>query len=155
MHVLNTLNNKKHEVVIAPATTAAINDVARSKRFEFNWKKATGELTYKLSLKQTGEILGLMSITDRPDELAIEIKMLESSKENVGKYKTYEHVAGCMIAFACRQAFLKGYDGYVCLVPKTVLKQHYHSIYQMETTGRYMFVDGKKSYDLIRKYIET
>lgn len=153
MEVINTKDNNSYEVTIEPATIADIKNITKSKRFSFNWREPGGATTFKLAIKDTGEILGLMSITDRPEDKAIEINLLESSKENIGKGKEYANIAGCMIAYACREAFKKGYDGYVCLVPKTVLKRHYASIYGMEATGRYMFIDGRESYNLIQKHI--
>ncbi len=153
MEVINTKDNNSYEVTIELVTAAEIKDITKSKRFGFNWRKPGGTTTLKLTLKDTGEILGLMSITDRSDDKAIEINLLESSRENIGKGKEYANIAGCMIAYACRESFKRDYDGFVCLVPKTDLIRHYINIYSMEYTGMYMFVDGRESYRLIQKYI--
>ncbi len=154
MEVISTKDNTQHEVLIAVATKADIKTISRSKNFNFNWLQPTGVTTLKLELKETGEILGLMSITDRTSDYAIEINMLESSKENVGKGKQYLNIAGCMIAYVCKESFRKGYDGYVCLKPKTELIKHYAAIYGMRHTGLYMYADGMDSYKIISKYLD-
>jgi len=153
MKIISTEDNKKHDVLIAVATPDDIKSISRIKNFNFNWLKPTGVTTLKLELKETGKILGLMSITDRSGDYAIEINMLESSKENVGKGKQYLNIAGCMIAYVCKESFRKGYNGYVCLKPKTELIKHYATIYGMKHTGLYMYVEGKDSYKIIIKYL--
>lgn len=154
MEVISTKDGTRHTIVILPVSHVDRSAISRSNRFEFDWRKPTGKTSLKLVLKDSGVILGLISITDRPEELAIEINMLESSKENVGRQKEYEGVAGCLIAYMCREAFKKGYNGFVCLVPKTELVRHYRDIYGMTYTGLYMFVDGMGSYKIIQRYIE-
>ncbi len=63
-----------------------------------------------------------MSLADRQVDFAIEIRLLASSLENVGKTKQYQRIALCLIAFACRKAFEAGCGVYVCLKPKTELE---------------------------------
>jgi hypothetical protein len=154
MQIRDTRNGLRHEVIISEASAADMRTVKNSRRFGFDWQHPTGALTLKLALKKTGKIVGLMSVTDRPQDLAIEINMLESSKENVGAGKQYDGVAGCLIAYTCREAFRKGYDGFVCLMPKTALEAHYGNVYGMRFTRLYMVVDGAQSYRLIRQYLE-
>ena len=38
---------------------------------------------------------------------------LEVAPHNRGKEKRHDWVAGCLIAFACRQSFIKGREGYL------------------------------------------
>ncbi len=38
---------------------------------------------------------------------------VEVAPHNKGNNKRYERVAGCLIAFACRQSFIKGKEGYL------------------------------------------
>lgn len=100
------------------------------------------------------EILGLISLENRPADLAFQIRLLSSSKENIGSSKQYQRIAGCLIAFACRLALLADYDGYVFLKPKTELEGHYSKAYKMRRTGMYFTTEGQNSLDLIEKYNE-
>jgi len=87
--------------------------------------------------------------TYHPDELRIEIKLLASSKENTGAAKIYEGIAGCLIAFACRESLSKYGDmACVSLVPMTYLKEHYIQKYNMGNAGWQVFLDGKILYDM-------
>ncbi|MNR43212.1 hypothetical protein D3C85_1618160 [compost metagenome] len=101
------------------------------------------------------EPIGLLSLNERPNDYAIEIRLLASSKTNVGKDKEYDRIAGCLITFACREAFKAGYDGFVCLKPKTKLKEHYLNKYNFESTKLYLITEGRNSLKLIKEYYEN
>lgn len=110
---------------------------------KFDWSKYKGKEVYKLTIKDNDLIVGLLCIIDHPDSGidAIEIELLESSAENIGKGKTYDHIGGCLIAFACRESFKRGHDGCTFLTPKTSLIRHYMEKYgfiyqQVKTPGR-------------------
>lgn len=62
---------------------------------------------YTLRIESEDGILGAIGLVDWQDEQRIEIKLLSRSKENIGRQKIYEGIAGCLIAFACRRAILK------------------------------------------------
>jgi hypothetical protein len=73
----------------------------------------------------------------------------------------YIHVAGCLIAFACRESFKRGYQGWVFLVPKTYLLQHYPEKYgfthvPIKTWGPEGFMESNtgNSSKLIKKYLD-
>ena len=69
---------------------------------------------------------------------------------------------GCLIAFACREAFKRGYEGWVFLLPKTYLVQHYPSKYgfthvPIKTSERpegIMELNTSSSLRLIKKYLD-
>jgi hypothetical protein len=54
-----------------------------------------------------------MSVTNSPEAFAVEIRLLESAKSNVGKGKKVDSIAGCLIAWACRLSIKRGYDGWI------------------------------------------
>jgi len=128
---------------------------AQLKRFEFDWRKEFDYELYKLILCGSKKILGLMSLVIISNELRIEIRLLESSKENVGNGKEYDRIAGCMIAFACRLSFKYGFDGFVSLIPKTNLIEYYMSKYNLSKMGRHLVTEGDNSQRLIMEYIEN
>lgn len=122
-------------------------------RFFFNWKTEKDNEVYKLTLAGTDEILGLMSLVNYPDEQRYQINLLSVSKENRGKNKMYDGIAGNLIAYACRES-IKAYgaDACVSLHPKTELKAHYIAQYGMMDAGMQVFVEGINLFRLLEKY---
>ena len=98
-------------------------------------------------------ILGLLSIEDIPKELRIHIRLIEVNSDDVGKQKDYENIAGCLIAFTCKQSFKKNYDGFVSLYSKTELKRLYREKYGFEELGMNLYTELSNSEDLIKKYL--
>lgn len=97
----------------------------------FDWALYKNKEVYKLCLASSDEILGAICIKDHPKDAvrAIEIVLLEIGHKNIGKKKQFDGIAGCLIAFACRVSFKRGYDGCVYLIPKTTLISHYANKY--------------------------
>lgn len=153
MQVLRTISGKVEQVLIELLQP---DELTRSltKRFGFDWKKEMVYDVYKVFLKDTGLILGLMSLDVVEPELRIEIRLLESAKENIGVDKMYDRVAGCLIAYACKLSFKYGFGGFVSLVPKTELISYYQRAYQFFPMGRHLAIDGDESFSLIVKYLE-
>lgn len=122
-------------------------------RFFFNWKTEKDKEVYKLSVAGADEILGLMSLINYPDEQRFQINLLSVSKENRGKSKIYDGIAGNLIAYACRESNkLYGADACVSLHPKTELKAHYIEQYGMMDAGMQVFVEGVNLFRLLEKY---
>lgn len=150
------IHRKTQEAIIAeivPIETKDFKLIKKQKKFSFDWELDKPYLCFKLVLKGTNNILGLMSIMDYPNELRIEIHLIELSKENKGKDKKIGRIAGCLIAYACRIAFSKGYDGFVSLVPKTELIKHYQEAYGFQQIGRQLALLDEPSKKLIDKYL--
>jgi hypothetical protein len=153
------------EAVIEAAKYKDYNIIAKdTKRFDkFNWNDFKKTEVYKIRQKNDEIILGLMSITDHSDPAtdALEIGLLEVSAENIGTHKLIDRISGCLIAFACREAIKRGHEGYVFLVPKTGLIDHYIAKYgflhfPMRSTLRpegIMILHESNSRALIKKYI--
>ncbi len=157
-----------------PPRSYCVNDqkdfdlVKRDKgRFKFDWHKYKQQdcEVYKLYLKRTNVIMGLICLIEHPRETgedAIEINLIELSAENRGTGKQYDNVAGCLIAFACEQSFEMDHDGYVFLKPKTGLLKHYQTKYgfchfPVKTEDRpmgIMVLNRNASLKLIKKYLK-
>ena len=132
MFVRDITNNKELEAVIERLTETDFITIENSRRFnKFSWSSYEEHEVYKLRLKGRKTILGLMCIIDHPGKAvnAIEIELIEVSKENVGPGKKIDCIAGCLIAFACKESFKRGHEGVVFLTPKTNLINHYTSAY--------------------------
>ena len=154
MHLIHQPTREKRLSEIKPITESALKRIAK-KSFSFDWLQETEHDIYALYIQNEKKIVGLMALKDRPDELRLEIILLESSKENVGENKEYERIAGCLIAFACRLAFSKGYYGFVSLIPKTRLIPHYQKAYGFTQFGRQLASDTYNSQQLIKKYLSN
>ena len=138
---------------IVAISETELSDILEDNNFEFDWQQETHYDLYALKLVDDKNTVGLMALKDVKDELRIEIILLESSKDNIGTSKSYDNIAGCLIAWACRLAFIRGYYGFVSLLPKTRLIEHYKNAYGFEQFGRQLAVDTEQSHRLIKKYL--
>lgn len=150
MFVVEAKTGKRAKVRIASINSSELRNL---KDFEFDWSKEKEYETYKLSLISNGEILGLLSIDKIIDELRIEIRLLEISAKNVGKNKTYDRIAGILIAFACKESFRNGCFGFVSLIPKTRLIKHYEEKYGFKQFGRHLAIELEASELLMNRYL--
>jgi len=166
MFIKDVATGEELEAVIEPMTSKDFKAIKKSKdRFnKFDWNEYQGEEVCKLRLKNDDVILGLMCLMDHEDEAtnAIEIELLEVSEENIGSEKKLDNIGGCLIAFACRESFKRGHDGFVFLTPKTKLLEHYPSKYgfhymPLRTIQRpegLMILYGEDSRKLIKEYLD-
>jgi len=150
VYVYDVKEKKKVKISIS---TIGKEEIASLREFEFNWQLETGNEIYKLTVKKSNEVIGLVSFERFFEELRIEIRLLEISKLNIGKLKKYERVAGILIAFACKESFVSGFYGFVSLVPKTKLIKHYIEKYGFKQFGRHLAVEFESSEKLINKYL--
>jgi hypothetical protein len=128
--------------------------VQKGNEFLFEWELEKRHEVYKLFLKEEeNTILGLISLIDYPDKLRIHINLIEVAIEQVGKGKEFDHIAGCLIAFACSLSFKKNYEGFVSLTPKTNLIRLYQEKYGFRQFGRMLGSEYQQSKNLIDKYI--
>lgn len=160
------VSGEKYEAVIEPMTANDFKAVKKDKiRFNsFNWNAYKNKEVYKLRLTSEETILGLMCLIDHPGEgiNAVEIELLEVDASNRRGRKKLAHIAGCLIAFACRESFKRGYEGWVFLIPKTYLIEHYPSKYgftyvPIKTPDRpegFMELNTSSSLKLIKKYLD-
>ncbi|RXK81000.1 hypothetical protein [Filimonas effusa] len=132
MFVQDVINNKRLQAVVERLTEIDFITIENSRRFNnFSWNLYKEHEVYKLRLKGRKTILGLICIIDHPGKAinAIEIELIEVGKENIGLGKKIDGIAGCLIAFACKESFKRRHEGVVFLTPKTCLVNHYTSAY--------------------------
>lgn len=166
MYIKDVVTGEALEAVIEPMTHKDFKAIKKSRdRFgKFDWSEYQGEEVYKLRLKNEETVLGLICLIDHEDETtnAIEIELLEVSEENIGSGKRLDNIGGCLIAFACRESFKRGHDGFVFLTPKTQLVKHYplkygfhHMILRtVERPEGLMILYEEGSRKLIKKYLD-
>lgn len=155
MTVKDTETGEELEAAIEFLDVDDLTDIEESKGFLFDWTEVfeNYELLYKLILKNSGEILGLLCLEDLREEFRVHIKLVEVRIDHTGKDKKIDKVAGCMIAFACEESFKKKYGGFVSLLPKTRLIKHYMKKYGFAQYGRLLGIEGLDSRQLLQKYL--
>lgn len=123
----------------------------------FNWKtefKQPDRDIYKLTIVGNLEIIqGLISITEREDH--VYMHLIESAPFNLGRKKVYIGVPGNLVAFACRTAFHRGFNGYVSFTSKTQLIDHYQkTLGAIKVGGHLMVINTESALKLINKYFK-
>lgn len=152
MYITERITGKRHTVVIEPVTNKDYKKITKKKYF-FNWKTEKKYDVYKLRRGDDDTILGLISVITEKKEKRIEIKLLAVSKENRGRNKQYERIAGTLMGYVCREAMkFYGIDGCVSLVPKTKLKKYYINQYGMMDAGKQIFLAGLPLLTILNKY---
>ena len=154
MVITEVTTARKLAVVIEPLEDKDFRLITK-KRHSFDWKKERGiSNLFKLIVQGEADILGLLAIIDYPREFRMQIRLLSVSRENLGKMKKYEGIAGCLIAFAGRMAVSKYFEqACISLIPKTELRNHYKSKYGMTDGGAQLFLEGSLLQAIIKKYL--
>lgn len=124
--------------------------------WNFNWRQLAKEGDiYVLRILDSREVQGALCLKVEYDMLIMEA--LEIAPHNIGKSnKRYDFVAGCLIAFACKESFkIPGdYKGFLTFVSKTNLIQWYIDKYGAELAlGQRMFIDWETGEKLINEYL--
>ncbi len=106
-------------------------------------------------INSPNQVEGALQLKFEYDMLVMDA--LELAPHNVGqKNKRYDYVAGCLIAFACRESFkIEGdYKGFMTFVSKTSLIKRYAKKYGAELAlGQRMFIDWENGEKLIEQYL--
>ena len=124
----------------------------------FDWRKEFKDPSneiYKLTTTNNPNVIhGLICFTDKQDHIFM--PLIESAKFNKGRNKLYKGVAGNLVAFGCKVAFEKGYDGTVSFVAKSQLIEYYHNTLgaKLFGGGNRMFIDTRESYILVKQYFK-
>lgn len=155
--ILNTISGDSFQTEIIQLGTSDIPLLAKENGWNFDWFKEYRDLkkeVYKLSIANNPKIIqGLISLSIENDY--IYINLLESAPFNIGKKKLYEGVPGNLVAFACKLAFQKGFDGYVAFVAKSKLIKHYEeSLGAFHFGNQRMIIDTQASTRLVEKYFK-
>lgn len=153
MRVRHKSSGELIEARIEPVEGEDWANIQKNNAFQFDWNLEKRHETYKIRLDSDEEILGLISFKDIPGEFRIHICLIEVNFRDVGRKKRYDHLAGCLLAFACEQSFKRDYEGYISLRPKTELIKHYMSKYGFQQLGKNLFIDLADAERLINEYL--
>jgi len=152
MKIINTSTGKKHSVEILPVEIDEFKILQKDMYF-FDWKIEKNQEVYKLQIKGSSDILGLVSIERISQEWRIHIRLLTVSKENKGNEKKYDKIAGNLIAYVAKIA-IREYGELACvsLRPKSQIAQHYIDKYNMNITGMTLSIEVPEIINLINLY---
>lgn len=152
----NTLTG---EVFDTEITRLTAKDSRKIKKADwlFDWKnelKDTTKEVYKLTTVNNPTIIqGLLSIEDKQDHVFMHL--IESSNFNKGKDKVYLGVPGNLVAYACKVAFDRNYQGFVAFDSKTALIEHYQqTLGATHFRGTRMFIETTAAAKLVRQYFK-
>ncbi|MDF0694115.1 N-acetyltransferase [Aquirufa ecclesiirivi] len=152
MNVVEVSTSKIYPIEVLPVESEDYK-LLSERRYFFNWEEEKTQETYKLVIKGQEEILGLISLERIPSEWRIHIRLLSVSLENRGEGKTYENIAGNLIAFVSKIA-VKEFGEFACvsLRPKSSIAHHYITKYNMNVTGVTLSLEVPEILDLINRY---
>lgn len=114
---------------IVPIKSEEIKIIYKKDGWLFNWQMEYRKhlhTIYKLSLKHSKTVEGLVSLEANEGHEYIEMYLIENAPLNKGENRKYYGVASAMVAFACKLSIELGFEGYVAFTAKTKLIQHYH-----------------------------
>jgi len=154
VYILDQLSN---ELVIAEITSAKeIKMPLKKDRWNFNWNKLVKDQNSETYLlRRAQNIEGLMHLKVENEMMFMDV--LEIAPHNIGSQnKIFDFVAGCLIAFACRESFklTSEYKGFLTFVSKTKLIPWYSKKYGAEQAlGQRMFINPQNGLKLIEEYL--
>ena len=130
------------------------------KKWLFDWSK-TEKKGYKiLALYVEGDnrIQGAISIRENPQNMSIEIDIVESAPFNSSynkkvKDKEYNEVGICLFTEVCKRSFENGYDGYVEFIAKSNLVKYYmDNMRAIPIDTQRMYINSSGAKWLMEKY---
>jgi hypothetical protein len=117
-------------------------------RWNFKWIDSykDGFIVYAMTIRNDGEIQGLISLQLNPDRQSVDIDIVESAPNNLGSKGRYDLVGEHLFTFACNVSFDNGFDGYVFFKAKTSLIEHYEKMYGAKLTfNQNMFINTESA----------
>ena len=156
--IQNTVSGDSFQTEVSTFTTKDLKQTTKKNGWNFNWKKELANNSrevYKLTIVNNPDIIqGLISFTIKNDHIYMDL--IEGAPFNLGRNKIYEGVAGNLVAFACKVAFQRGFDGFLSFTAKTKLIEHYEKTLGAYHFGNHlMILETKASIILLNKYFKN
>jgi hypothetical protein len=151
----NVITKDSFRTEVLPLNKNDLKKITVKNGWRFNWRDEfidSGRTVYKLVIIDNVDIIqGLISLTGEKDNVFMHL--IETAPFNFGKNKMYSGVAGNLVAFACKQSFLRGTQGYVSFRSKTKLIDHYCETLGAIHFGRHlMIINTSAALKLTEKY---
>ncbi|ASC03045.1 hypothetical protein CBG50_06865 [Fusobacterium polymorphum] len=130
------------------------------KKWLFDWSKTEKKGYKMLALYVEGDnrIQGAISIRENPQNMSIEIDIVESAPFNSSynkkvKDKEYNEVGICLFTEVCKRSFENGYDGYVEFIAKSNLVKYYmDNMRAISIDTQRMYINSSGAKWLMEKY---
>ena len=156
--IQNIVSGDSFQTEVSTFTVNDLKQTTKKNGWNFNWKAELGNNdreVYKLTIVNNPNIIqGLISFTIKSDHIYMDL--IESAPFNLGRNKIYEGVAGNLVAFACKVAFQRGFDGFLSFTAKTKLIVHYEKTLGAYHFGKHlMILETKASTILVDKYFKN
>jgi hypothetical protein len=140
---------------VLPLSEHDLKGITKKNGWKFNWKTEFSDLdkqVFKLILcQQPDRVQGLICLQMMPDYIFM--PLIETAPHNFGKKKQYKGVAGNLVAYGCKLAFIKGFEGIIAFDSKTGLIAHYQEKLGAKVLfGQRMVIETKPSIKLINDY---
>ena len=154
----NVVTGDSFTTEISVITKADIKLITETNGWVFNWRdevKAPAREVFKLTIVNNSSIIqGLICLEVKFDH--VYMHLVESAPFNKGKAKVYAGVLGNLVAFACKFAFQRGFEGNVSFISKTKLIDHYTQTIGAIHIGRQrMLIETQSALKLINKYFPS
>ena len=151
----NIVTGDNFQTDIIVITSSDMKNTTKKNGWQFDWKQEVKQPErdiFKLTIVHNPLIIqGLISVEVKSDH--VYMHLLENAPFNVGQTKMYAGVAGNLVAFACKLAFQRGFEGNIAFLAKTKLIQHYEeSLGAIHVGGRIMIIETQSALKLINKY---
>lgn len=107
--IIRVVDSQAVDAEIIKPSSLPLPSITDGWRFNFKkHSKKTGFQTYVLVTEETPKVIeGCLSFQLK-DAVEPYMAYIEIAPHNKGKTKTYENIAGCLIAYACRLSFIHG-----------------------------------------------
>ncbi len=151
----NVVTGDSFATEISVLTKNDIKLITKTNGWVFNWRDELKEPTrevYKLTIVNNSTIIqGLISLEEKSDH--VYMHLVESAPFNKGKTKVYSGVAGNLVAYACKFAFQRGFEGNLSFISKTQLIEHYiQSLGAIHIGRQRMIIETQTALKLMNKY---
>jgi hypothetical protein len=152
MNIVEVSTGKIYPIEILPIENTEYKLLSKTRYF-FDWKKERDQEIYKLVMTGKNDIQGLISVERIPSEWRIHIRLLTVSKENKGKGKNFDKIAGNLITHGAKIAVAEyGELACVSLRPKSSIAQHYIDKFNMNVTGMTLSLEVPEIINLINQF---
>jgi len=153
----NRITGDNFQTEILLVDSKDLKSITKRNDWFFDWKvefRMADRDVYKLTIRDNNSIIqGLISITEREDH--IYMHLIESAPFNRGKEKVYLGVPGNLVAFACKLAFHRGFEGYLSFTSKSTLLDYYEkTLGAQHIGGQIMVINTISALKLIDKYFK-
>lgn len=134
-------------------------------RFNFSkHSKGKDYETYTLTTDRSPEIIEGCLIINTNTPYQVYMAFVEVAPHNMGNNKIYDRVAGCLIAFACRQSFIRGKEDYLAfdvmeeekankIKSMNLYSKKYHAV-KLADTDTTMIIIPEGSEKLINEFLK-